>query len=223
MLFWLTSFTLIVPTLFFDIETAPIAGSAFSEALLSPATAHISTLTVYDLEREQGTVYVNSAVVENVIYGDWQLKCMPEDTILREFWEGLDHYDTFVGFGTRTFDTPFITHRSIAFKVKPRAQLRNRRILTQQSLPFHVDLLDQFSFDGSTRKVMSLRDMCTLYEMESVDKIINPADFLAIYLIEDKKQIFEHCRQKALVTSNLYDIWLQNLAPPHFMNTIALS
>lgn len=210
--------------LFFDIETAPVAGSVFSDALLSPVTAYISTLTVYDVEREQGTVYLNNLTTsENNVHGGWQTKLMSETNILSEFWEGSDYYDTFIGFGTRSFDTPFITHRSIANKVRPNARLRNRRILTQQSLPFHVDLLDEFSFDGAARKVLSLKDLSRLYEIESADKIVGPEEFLTLYLNNKTDLIFEHCKQKALVTKNLYDIWLQNLAPAHFLNTIALS
>lgn len=212
----------IVSVLFFDIETKPHESTIFSEALLSPVTAQIATVTVYDIEQEIGTVYINNPATLSEVRGNWQIKQLSESKILIDFWEGLEYYDTFVGFGTRSFDVPFITHRSISHGVRPSGRLRNRRIVTQQSLPFHVDLLDQFSFDGASRRVLSLTDLGGMYGLTAAEHILKAEHCLKYLLANDTEAVFTHCTHKALATADLYDIWLKNLAPPYFINATEL-
>lgn len=207
-------------TLLFDIET--IANSSTdNEAALSPATAQIALLGVYDLDSTQGTVYVTGeSVPSKYENSDWRTKIVPEASLLTDFWSGLDHYDVFVTFNGRRFDVPFLTHRSLTNNVRPSNRLRNQRVLSRQSLPFHVDLFDEFSFDNNMTKPLSLRALCQMYNISYECLSYNQ---VAEYVGEGKNnELVKHMKNKLEATAVLFEIWRNFLAPPHFLNTIEL-
>lgn len=205
-------------TLFFDIETRAL--SKDEDAALSPATATLGALTIYDLERAQGVVYLNQATSNTVILDEfWQVKMMPEAAILREFWNGTESYDTYVGFGIRRFDIPFLTHRSIAQAISVHDRFTNKRYLSEQSLPFQVDLQDEFSFYGSMSKPLSLQQLFELYQVKDTDQVQFGEAIAALFLNEQQADLITHCVQKLVGTAQLYDTWCEYLAPTDFLNT----
>ena len=206
-------------TLFFDIETV---GHKFTDdnAPLSPTTAMIASLSVYDLERAEGTVYLTTHNQPIPHDGEWKLKVTNEKKLLQDFWNGIESYDVYVGFATRRYDVPFITHRSIAQNVETNQRLNNHRILSRQRLPFHVDLHDEFSFQGAMSTKLTLRALTELYGIEN-----NFYNYDALKSILDEKnehKLFCHCQQKLMATVELYKKWQKHLAPPQFLNTIEL-
>lgn len=206
-------------TLFFDIETKPIVFGQ-DDATLSPGTAEVAALSVYDLERDVGTVYVATSKNSNLSHENWKLKPASEKEILQEFWQGIESYDVFVGYATRRFDVPFIFHRSLSHGLDTSRRLMTTRPLRQQSLPFHVDLADEFSFNGAMSKQLSLTQLTKLH---NIDNPFLSYDALRVHLeAEDVPQLFNHGRSKLLATVHLYKLWQHHLAPPHFMNTIEL-
>ena len=209
-------------TLIFDIETTPLKEDAPSLDALSPATAKLATLSVYDVERDQGTVYINNESRMKSVFDNWHLKIMTEAELLFEFWQGVQDYDVYAGFSIRRFDVPFITHRSIAYGVRTTDRLQNRRVIAEQHPPFLIDLFDEFSFHGNMSKPLSLRSLSDLYKIQEEESFENPEAFLKLYKNEDLGLITKHCIQKSLVTARLYQHWLTSLAPSSFLNTIAL-
>lgn len=209
-------------TLVFDIETAPNVGNTLTEDSLSPATAKIATISVYDIERQEGTIYIEGTVSPSTTADNWHVKVLPEKDILHHFWEGTRQYDVFVGYGIRRFDIPFIVHRSIALQVQLHNRLQNRKILTQQQLPFVVDLQDEFSLYGNMSKPLSLLTLVKLYKLQEKILFKDATSFLTTYLNLNMPEVVTHATQKNLATTRLYERWQETIAPPHFLNTIAL-
>jgi 3'-5' exonuclease len=208
-------------TLLFDIETSYTGRlEGLSEHSLSPATACVSTLGVYDVEEKRGSIYINNDVSSEFQEGKWLVKHRSEPDMLTEFWQGIYHYDTYVGFGTRRFDTPFLIHRSIAHGVSHNTSLRNRRQLARQQMPFHVDLLDEFSFYGDMSKTMSLGELAELYNLADKGGVRKTEQLREQFREKQYHQLVEHCQAKLSVTLQLYDIWKQHLAPASFLNAI---
>ncbi len=210
-------------TLVFDIETRPFDTSV-SEAALSPLTSALSLLGVYDLERDVGTVYVisNKDLVDGQDDPRWQFKSNSEVVVLEEFWLGTQSYDVFVGFGTRRFDVPFLMHRSIASSVRPSMRLMKQKVLSRQELPYHVDLLDEYSFYGQMSRSLSLIALAKLYQLSEIDNMLTYDVVAEAAEEEDLESLYKHMIAKLTVTAKLYGIWKTNLAPPQFMNTIDL-
>jgi len=117
---------------------------------LSPFTASIISLAVYDVERKSGAVYfVSDKVEKNFFVDDFTFKQRTEKEVLEDFWEGAQSYDVFVTFNGRSFTLPFLYHRSIVQNVLPTADIAKERYVTRQAMPYHVDLIDEFSFHGA--------------------------------------------------------------------------
>ncbi|MEY2665647.1 MAG: hypothetical protein RLZZ480_752, partial [Candidatus Parcubacteria bacterium] len=134
---------------------------------LSPFTGSIVSVAMYDIERRRGAVYFVSDVADTFTEGDFVCKCRTEKEILEDFWEGARSYDVFVSFNGRAFDVPFLIHRSLAHDVTPSVSFSQSRYVSRQQLPYHVDLMDEFSFYGAMSKRPSLHLLCRTYGIES--------------------------------------------------------
>lgn len=180
-----------MPTLIFDIETAPLPwdsfdvqtkdillGTGFAELApeaqkqrelsvksslgLSAFTGQVVAIGVYDLERNRGAVYFQSDDKEEFVGEDGFLyKPRTEKELLEDFWEGARSYDTFVTFAGRIFDAPFINFRSAVHELMPSKDLMEHRYITRQVQARHVDLQDQFSYYGALGRRPSLHMCCT--------------------------------------------------------------
>lgn len=169
------------------------------EIRYSPSTAKIIELSLYDIERKQGVVYSTKTDSEIPELADWSIKAGTEKEILEDFWEGAKSYDIFVTFNGRAFTIPFLLHRSIAHKVKPSVEIARQRYITKQSSPYHVDLMDEFSFYGAMKRP-SLHMLCQLYEIKEEKDLC---------IIKDTNNI-----------AALYEVWKAYLAPIAFINAI---
>ena len=82
---------------------------------------------------------------------------MTEKEMLENFWNGAKQYQEFVSFNGRGFDAPFLAIRSAIHGIRPSCDLMSNRYLSRQwNGPRHVDLMDQMSFYGATRRKGSL-------------------------------------------------------------------
>lgn len=206
-------------TLFFDIETRGLEPKNPSAAL-SPFTAQVASLSVYDLERARGTVYINNSKAEGVSLGSWQLKIVDEKTLLEDFWQGVADYDVYVGFATRRFDVPFLLHRSIANNIRTSQRLLNHPVLRRQQLPFHVDLQDEFSLQGTMSTPITLQLLISSYGIKN--DLMDYEKVKSMIQEGDTKALFRHSKEKLLATVQLYKKWQVHIAPPHFLNAIEL-
>jgi len=80
-----------------------------------------------------------------------------EEEMLRKFWELAERYQVFITFNGRAFDMPFIIARSAIKGIRPTKDLMRGRYLYQNNPDaLHIDLLEQLSFYGATRRKGSL-------------------------------------------------------------------
>ena len=210
-------------TLFFDIETIPLIDTVEPEDALSPATAAVKIVSLYDLERDIGSAYiVGDTSIEELGTEKCSVRFASEKELLLDFWQGTTSYDIFVGFGTRRFDVPFLIHRSLAHDIAPSTRLVNRKHISQQSLPFHVDLFDEFSFYGAMSRPLSLAALGQLYATSSAVDILTYEDACEILATDRYDSLLRHTKAKVETTVDLYRYCQNYLAPPNFLNTIEL-
>jgi len=187
----------------------------------SPLTGSVVAIGLYDLERRQGGVYYRGAGKEkDEEVGEYVLKVRTEREMLEDFWEGARSYDTFVTFNGRSFDVPFLLHRSIAHKVKPTVDLMSGRYLYQQKHARHVDLLDQLTFYGAMRRKPNLHLFCRAFGIESPKSAGTAGDDVAELFTNKKfRDIATYNARDVIATTALYKKWLQYLAPQEFFNS----
>lgn len=134
----------------------------------SPLTGFIVAIGMYDIERALGAVYyVGDGSGDTWVDGDFTYKERTEREMLEDFWDGARSYDTFVTFNGRAFDVPFLIHRSIAHELTPSVSLLGSRYVSRQTLPYHVDLQDEFTFYGAMQRRPSLHLLCRAYGIKS--------------------------------------------------------
>lgn len=193
-----------------------------SKLSLSPFTASIISLAVYDVERKTGAVYfVSDTPDESFEIDDFTYKQRSEKEILEDFWEGANSYDTFVTFNGRSFTLPFLRHRSGMLGVKPTVDIANSRYVTKQTLPYHVDLLDEFSFHGSMNHRPSLQLLCGAYGVENTS-LLAGEDIEGAFLDEQFRNIAEKNAGDVQAITKLYEKWLTYHAPRSFINKTEL-
>ncbi len=184
----------------------------------SPLTGKIVAIGVYDLERKQGAVYYTGEGRESdEEVGGYVLKQRTEKEMLEDFWEGAKSYDTFVTFNGRSFDVPFLLHRSVVQGVMPTCDLIEGRYLYQQKGVHHVDLQDQLTFYGAMFKKPSLHLFCRAYGILSPKSEGISGDDVAL-LFKEKKfhDIARYNARDVTATTALYEKWLMYLAPVSF-------
>ena len=151
-------------------ETERVAAHAdvVRDLHLSPLTGRIAALAVRDRERAEATAYyADDGSSTDTVEGKIRSKGRDEVALLREFWDGAQHYDAFVTFTGRAVALPFLLHRSVACGVRPTVDLLRSRYLTRQQPPYHIDLADELSFYGILPRKPSLHLLCRAYSIES--------------------------------------------------------
>jgi len=186
----------------------------------SPLTGKIVALGVYDIERGQGAVYYTGKGDESdEMYEGYILKQCSETEMLQDFWEGAFAYDTFVTFNGRSFDVPFLLHRSVVCGVVPTRNLLEGRYLYQQKSVRHIDLQDQLTFYGAMMRKPSLHMFCRAYGIQSPKAGgVAGDDVAALFAEESYKTIAKYNARDVQATTALYEKWNSYLAPHVFDN-----
>jgi hypothetical protein len=137
----------------------------------SPLTGQIVAIGIYDGEHEKGAVYFQASPKggeKNFEEGQCKFEVMTEKEMLTRFWEITEKYETFVTFNGRSFDVPFLMVRSAVHNIRPSKNLlANRYLNYQPGHARHIDLLDQLTFYGATRRKGSLHLWCRAFGIES--------------------------------------------------------
>ncbi len=117
---------------------------------LYPFTAKVIAIGLYDVQKEKSFVYYESSTEEEFESESKEVhyKGLTESEMLKSFWRIAEKTDQFISFNGRNFDVPFLMMRSALNKIKPTRNLMTNRFDTS----LHVDLLEQFTFYGITRK-----------------------------------------------------------------------
>lgn len=187
-----------------------------SELGFSPLTGEIVALGVYDLERELGAVYLQGDNLIESEYDGFTLKTCSEKEILEDFWESARSYDVFVTFNGRSFDFPFILHRSVIHGVMPSIEIMRKRYLNQQSSPYHIDMQDELTFYGAMSKRPSLHMFCQAYGIQSPKQDVDGDKVAQLYKEQKYFDIARYNAGDVRATTELYRRWYQYLAPYSF-------
>lgn len=196
--------------------------TVLSRLALSPFTASIISLAIYDIERKTGAVYFQSdAADESFTIDDFLFKQRSETEIMEDFWEGAQSYDVFVTFNGRAFLLPFIYHRSVMLGVRPTVEIAQQRYLSKQHLPYHVDLLDELSFHGNMPHRPSLALLCGAYGIDN-PSLLSGEEIEQAWSDGRHRQIAEKNMGDVQAIHGLYGKWKSNLAPRSFLNALEM-
>jgi hypothetical protein len=171
---------------------------------LYPFTSKCIVIGIYDVEKEKSYVYYESQKNEEWISEDGkvQYKGHSEKEMLESFWRVAKRVDQFITFNGRNFDVPFIMMRSAMLGVKVSKNLMGYRYGDE-----HIDLLEQFTFYGQTRK-FNLDFYCQSFGIESPkSKDISGIEVKNLYEAGRIKDIAVYCSKDIYATYKLYKIW----------------
>jgi 3'-5' exonuclease len=176
---------------------------------LYPFTANVVAIGIFDVEKEKSFVYFNSDSGE-----EWsseekkvQYKAVTEEEMLKSFWRIIDVTDQVITFNGRNFDVPFLMLRSALLKIKATKNLIGKRYDASS----HIDLLEQFTYFGLTRK-FNLDFYCNAFGIESPkSKGITGMEVKNLYEAGRVKDIAVYCGDDIYATYQLYKIWNEYL------------
>ena len=171
---------------------------------LYPFTAKLITIGIYDVEKEKSYIYYeNDQNEEWVSENDVHYKGLSEIEMLNSFWRIIEVTDQVITFNGRNFDAPFLMIRSALNKIKPSKNLVSKRFDSS----FHIDLLEQFTYYGLTRK-FNLDFYCQAFGVESPkSKGISGMEVKTLYEAGRIKDIAVYCADDIYATYQLYKIW----------------
>jgi len=176
---------------------------------LYPLTAKCVAIGIYDIDKNKSFVYYESKEPEEWSSEDEQVhyKGLTEPEMLKSFWKIVKVTDQIVTFNGRNFDLPFLMMRSAMLKVKPSKNL----IKSRYDKKFHIDLLEQFTFYGLTRK-FNLDFYCNAFGIKSpkTDEA-SGMEVKNLYEAGRLRDIATYCSRDIYATYQLYKIWEEYL------------
>ncbi|MEW6068026.1 MAG: ribonuclease H-like domain-containing protein [Nitrospirota bacterium] len=170
-----------------------------------PVTAEIITIGLLDPDNDKGFVFYQT-------HGDTLLpfeenniryESGTEKDILDKFWQIIKGYNQFITFNGRGFDCPFILIRSAIHRIKPK-----RDLMPNRYNDIHIDLLDQLTFFGASRRRFSLDMWCRAFGIKSPK-----GDGITGYEVKDlfkAKRHFDiakYCLGDLRATKELLEYW----------------
>ena len=176
---------------------------------LYPYTSKCIVIGIYDVEKEKSYVYYESDKKEewNSEDGKVHYKGLPENEMLESFWRIAKRIDQFITFNGRNFDVPFLMMRSAMLEIRPTKNLMGKRFDSSN----HIDLLEQFTFYGVTRK-FNLDFYCHAFGVASPKaKGVSGMEVKNLYEAGRIKDIAVYCAEDVNATSKLYRIWNEYL------------
>ena len=172
---------------------------------LYPLTAKIVAIGLLNTEKEKSMVLYEGGKDDDWIVEEKVIKYKPltEIEMLKYFWKYAEKADKVISFNGRNFDLPFIMIRSAINGIKPSKNLiRNRYDASQ-----HIDLLEQFTFYGITKK-FNLDFYCNAFGIISPkSKGITGMEVRELYRAGKIKDIAIYCGEDVRATYELYKIW----------------
>lgn len=177
----------------------------------SPLTGQIVAIGVLDYDKNQGVVYFQAPGENFKEFQEDNITFKPcaEKEMLENFWKGAEKYNEFITFNGRGFDAPFLAVRSAVHKIKATKDLMSNRYLNSQKFgATHVDLFDQLTFYGATRRKGGLHLWCRAFGITSPKAQGVTGDDVAQLFKEKKyKEIARYNVGDLIATKELYDYW----------------
>lgn len=171
-----------------------------------PLTAEIVAIGMLNPDSGKGAVYFQRTAAEEsfqpfeesgILY-----EAGTEKEIIEKFWQAVKSYEQFITFNGRGFDCPFIITRSALHRVAPSRDLMPNRY----SGP-HIDLLDQTTFFGATRRRFSLDMWCRLFGIKSPKQEIKGHEVKDLFRAGRCLDIAKYCMGDIYATKELFDLW----------------
>lgn len=173
-------------------------------------TAQVIAIGMLNVETNKGRVYYQSPEQESWSSDDESVlfEGGTEVQLLERFWEDIKSYNRLVTFNGRKFDCPFLMTRSALYGIKPSRNLMGYRFDTKS----HCDLLEQFTFYGTTRRY-NLDFFCRTFGIESPKSHgVSGFDMGDMYESGRYREIAEYCLGDVVATAELYRHWKNTLS-----------
>lgn len=172
---------------------------------LYPLTAKVVAIGLLNTETEKTTVLYESGDEEEILIEEKGIKYKPltETGMLEYFWDKTAKSEKIITFNGRNFDIPFLMIRSAMLNIKPSRNLLKHRYDSRE----HIDLLDQFTFFGTTRK-FNLDFYCNAFGIRSPkSKGVTGMEIKELYKAGRVKEIAVYCGDDVSATYKLFKIW----------------
>ncbi len=181
-----------------------------SQTAFYALTGKVVTVAMINPDSGRGRVYGVGEHTE-VHEDDTEFFFVPDEkTLLTHFWSDVEEYHQFITFNGRGFDAPYLLLRSAVNRVKPSIDIMGYRY---KSVP-HLDLADQFTFFGATRKKFPLHFYCKAFGIESPKEDGMTGLDVPRYFKEGRvKEIAEYCLRDVEATTELLEYWDEYLSP----------
>jgi len=170
-----------------------------------PLTGEVVTIGMLNPDTNKGVVYFQNNSDPQLPFEEEGLRYESgtEEEILRKFWDTIKTYDQFVTFNGRGFDCPFIMVRSAVHKIKPKRELMPNRYGDT-----HIDLFDQLTFFGASRRKFSLDMWCRAFGIKSPKAGgITGYEVKDLYRAGRHTDIARYCAGDLRATSELLSVW----------------
>ncbi|MBI5633719.1 MAG: ribonuclease H-like domain-containing protein [Nitrospirae bacterium] len=177
-----------------------------------PLTAEIVAIGMYDPDKCSGSVFFQNNAAPLLPFEEEGItyKNGTEQEIIQRFWETIKGYNQFVTFNGRGFDCPFIMVRSAVHRIKPLRDLMPNRYGDA-----HIDLFDQLTFFGASRRKFSLDMWCRAFDIKSPK-----AEGVTGYEVKDlfkagkHMDIARYCAGDLKATAELFAVWENYIRMP---------
>lgn len=170
-----------------------------------PLTGEIIAIGLLNPDSDKGAVFFQSPATESLSFEENGIRYETgtEKEILEKFWNSIKSYNQFITFNGRGFDCPFILIRSAVHKIKPLRDLMPNRY----SGP-HIDLLDQLTFYGASRRKFSLDMWCKTFGIKSPKESgITGYDIKDLFSNKRYVDIARYCIGDIKATKELLSFW----------------
>jgi DNA polymerase III epsilon subunit-like protein len=170
-----------------------------------PLTAEIIAIGMYDPDKGKGSVFFQNHAAPLLPFEDEGITYEngTEKEIVGRFWETIKGYTQFITFNGRGFDCPFLMVRSAVHRIKP-----VRDLMPNRYGDTHIDLFDQLSFFGATRRKFSLDMWCRTFGIKSPkDDGITGYEVKDLYKAGKHIEIARYCAGDLKATAELLSIW----------------
>lgn len=177
---------------------------------LWPVTGEIVAIGMLNLDTENSKVYFRGAdgVTDEYEKDDVIYKMGSEKEILEWFWKDVQHFDQVITFNGRGFDVPYILFRSMVHEIKPTINLMpNRYGDYRTGFNFHLDLLDQLSYFGATRKFNLHMYSQALGIASPKEGGVSGLEVPRIFKEDKYELIADYCLRDVYATAELFKKW----------------
>jgi 3'-5' exonuclease len=170
-----------------------------------PQTGEIIAIGMLNPDSLKGAVYFQAPGASLLPFEEngISFQVRTEQEILTSFWDAIKRYDQFITFNGRGFDCPFIIVRSAVYKIRP-----SRDLMPNRYNGPHVDLLDQLTFYGASRRRFSLDMWCKTFGIKSPkSEGITGYDIKDLFSSERYADIAKYCLGDVMATKELFTYW----------------